>query len=457
MTAAGEPEIARRIFRHYYRMLLAGDRGKLSAAALHPLEEVADASELAGYADAGRAALDRTVLLKLNGGLGTSMGMTGAKALLPAKPGVSFLDVIVRQTLHLRRHLGVRLPLVLMNSFRTRDQSLAALVRHSDVAADVPVTFVQHKVPRIGKDDLAPVSWPAAPEHEWYPPGHGDVYPALLSSGLLERLLARGFDYLFASNADNLGALPDPALLGWVVAERIPFLMEVFDRTESDRKGGHVARLRNGRLVLREVAQCPDDEVAAFDDVRLHRYFNANNLWVDLRVLRAALERTGGLLGLPLIVNEKPVDPEDPSSPRVLQLETAMGAAISIFEEARVVRVARDRVVPVKTTNDLLVLWSDAYELLADGRVVSSPSRRVAAPPVVDLDPRFYRRVQDLELRFPHGPPSLVGCRRLVVRGDVRFGSNVVVEGDASIVHTGTTPRLVSDGARLGDVATPCE
>ncbi|MCI0636953.1 MAG: UTP--glucose-1-phosphate uridylyltransferase [Actinobacteria bacterium] len=453
MAAAGEPDVAYRIFRHYYGLLRAGETGKLSTRDIEAVEDAPDVSRLAPYADPGRRALERTVVVKLKGGIGTSMGMTEAKSLLPVKNGLSFLDVIVRQTLHLRRTLGVRLPLVLMNSFRTRRESLAVLARHPGIATDLPADFMQHKVPRIRKDDLAPVSWPRAPQHEWCPPGHGDIYPALLSSRFLEALLARGFEYLCASNADNLGALLDPALLGYVAVERIPFLMEVIDRTEADRKGGHVARLADGRFVLREIAQCPDDEIQAFQDVALHRYFNANNLWVNLRTLRAVLDRTAGVLGLPMIVNEKPVDPEDPTSTRVIQLETAMGAAVSVFEGARIIRVPRARVVPVKTTSDLLGLWSDAYEMTDDCRIVPSASRPDSAHLVVDLDDTFYRRVQDLDLRFPNGPPSLVGCRRLVVRGDVRFGRNVVVRGDASIDHRGAEPLVVPDGARLGTSA----
>src|SRR6185436_5602481 len=223
-----------------------------------------DATALASYRDAGKAALARAVVIKLNGGLGTSMGMTRAKSLLPVKSGLSFLDVIARQTLHLRRHFGIRLPLVLMNSFRTRQDSLAALAAYPDLGTDLPPDFIQHKVPRILKSDLTPVVWPQEPEHEWCPPGHGDLYAALLTSGLLDGLLARGFEYAFVSNSDNLGAVVDADLLGYVAAERLPFLMEVIERTAADRKGGHLARRSDGRLLLREIAQCPDDEREAF-------------------------------------------------------------------------------------------------------------------------------------------------------------------------------------------------
>jgi UTP--glucose-1-phosphate uridylyltransferase len=449
MTAAGEPDVAIRNFRHYYELLRGGQQGKVGEDEIRPVHDVTDVSALERHREAGRAALAKAVVLKLNGGLGTSMGMTKAKSLLTAKDGLSFLDIIVRQTLHLRRTFGVRLPLVLMNSFRTREDCRRVLAQYPDLVTDgVPIDFLQHKVPRIRKDDLTPVAWPQEPEHEWCPPGHGDIYPALVTSGLLDALLTRGFEYVFVSNSDNLGAVLDVDILGYMATENVPFLMEVIDRSEADRKGGHIARRHDGRLLLREGAQCPEESMDAFQDIERHRYFNANNLWLRLRSLKEVLERTEGVLGLPMIANEKPVDPADASSPKVIQLETAMGAALSVFDGAQVVRVPRARFVPVKTTGDLVVLWSDVYDLTDDYRMVPSPKRHDPAP-LVDLDPKYYRRVQDLELRFPHGAPSLVEAKRLKVRGDVRFGRGVVVRGDVDVEQAGTTPLLLQDGAEL--------
>src|SRR5262245_34475275 len=450
MRVAGLPEIAIATFAHYYVQLRAGEAGLVPGSDIATVEPPPTLADLMRHRTAGRAALARAVVIKLNGGLGTSMGMTQAKSLLPAKQGLSFLDTIVRQTLHLRRAHGVALPLILMNSFRTREDSRAVLARYPELAGPIPGDFLQHKVPRILAADLTPVSWPPEPEHEWCPPGHGDIYPALETSGMLAALLGAGFEFAFVSNADNLGAVLDLDVLGWMATERIPFVMEVSERTEADRKGGHLARrTRDGRLLLREVAQCPPDELDAFQDVRRWGYFNTNNLWVNLRTLATVFRERSGVLGLPMIRNEKPVDPEDPGSPRVIQLETAMGAAIAVFEGARAVQVPRARLVPVKTTSDLLALWSDVYELADDFRIVES-SRRGGKPLFVDLDPRHFRRVTDLEARFPDGAPSLLAARRLVVRGDVRFEGGVVVEGDVTLTHDGPGARVIARGTRLG-------
>ena len=450
MRAAGVPEVAIATFAHYYRQLEAGERGLLPESAIEPVESVPSAEELPSDDGAAAGALDATVVIKLNGGLGTSMGMTGAKSLLEVKDGLTFLDVIVRQTLELRRRQGVRLPLVLMNSFYTGDDSLEALRHHPEIESDVPADFVQNKEPKLGVDDLHPVQWPPDPELEWSPPGHGDLYTALVTSGMLATLLERGYRYAFVSNSDNLGAVLEPRILGWLAREEIPFLMEVAERTEADRKGGHLARRReDGQLVLRESAQTPDEDAEAFQDIRRHRYFNTNTLWLDLRALGDVLEERDNVLGLPMIVNRKTVDPADSSSPAVYQLETAMGAAISVFPGARALQVASERFAPVKTTNDLLGLRSDCYVLTEDAHVVVSPERRVG-PLFVDLDPAHYKLLADFDARFPSGPPSLVQCERLTVRGDVRFGAGVVCRGGVEVKGDGA----IEDGAVLEGVTT---
>jgi UTP--glucose-1-phosphate uridylyltransferase len=444
MRAEGSPDPVIRSFRHAYEQLVSGARGELSAAEIAPVEEVPRAEELLSLRDAGRDALARTAVLKLNGGLGTSMGMTRAKSLLPVKQGHTFLDVTARQILELRKRWAVEVPLLLMNSYRTRDDSLALLARYGDLSAGLVPDFLQHRVPRILAEGLAPVSWPADPSLEWCPPGHGDLYAALATSGALGALLERGFRTAFVSNADNLGAVLDLSILGWFVESGAPFAMEVKARTEADRKGGHLARLTDGRLALREIAQCPPEERASFEDVKLHRFFNTNNIWLDLPSLARALEERDGVLLLPMIRNEKTVDPADDGSPRVIQLETAMGAAISVFEGAQAILVPPLRFSPVKTTNDLLAVRSDAFRLTDDWRVVPTPE---GASLVIDLDPAYYRRIDDFEARFPDGPPSLRRCHRLTVRGDFRFGKDVVVEG--SVRLESEEPRAIPDGARL--------
>jgi UTP--glucose-1-phosphate uridylyltransferase len=442
MRAEGVGEAAITTFAHYYEQLREGASGMLPESEIEPVD---DPTALDDLPEADPALLDAAVVIKLNGGLGTSMGMTKAKSLIEAKDGMTFLDVIVGQVLALRSRFGARLPLVLMNSFATRDDSLAALERHPEVVADVPLDFLQNKVPKIAADDLQPVSWPPEPALEWAPPGHGDLYTALVTSGMLDDLREHGYRYAFVSNSDNLGAVLDPRILSWVAREEIPFVMEVAGRTEADRKGGHIARRRDDGLVLRETAQTPEEDLEKLQDVGRHRYVNTNNLWIDLEALRTTLEARDGVLGLPIIVNRKTVDPSDSSSPAVVQLETAMGAAVGVFEGARALHVPRRRFAPVKTTNDLLALRSDAYVLRDDSRVELSPERE--DPPVIDLDADYYKLIGGFEERFPAGAPSLVACERLTVTGDVTFGRGVVVRGSVTVEG----PAKIADSAVLAD------
>jgi UTP--glucose-1-phosphate uridylyltransferase len=436
MHAEGLPDAFLANFEHYYRQLESGETGMLPEADIEPVDSVEDAAGLPRDHD---APLDRAVVIKLNGGLGTSMGMTGPKSLLEVKEGLTFLDVVARQVRHKRERHGVDLPLVLMNSFATRGPSMEALERYGDLATD----FVQHKEPKVLVDDLMPVQWPANPALEWCPPGHGDLYTALETSGTLQRLLDSGHRYAFVSNVDNLGAVLDPAILAWFAESGAPFAMEVADRSEADRKGGHIARrAEDGGLVLRETAQTPDEDADAFQDVTRHRYFNTNNLWVDLEALARVLSDRGHVLGLPMIVNRKTVDPTDGSSPAVYQLETAMGSAIGVFDGAQAIRVPRARLSPVKTTSDLLALRSDAYVLDEESRVVLAPERD-GRPPIVSLDDHF-KLVGDMERRF-HGVPSLVECDRLTVKGDVVFDPGVVVRGTVEVEG----PRHVASGEVL--------
>ncbi|MDQ3742581.1 MAG: UTP--glucose-1-phosphate uridylyltransferase, partial [Actinomycetota bacterium] len=241
-----------------------------------------------------------------------------------------------------------------------------------------------------------------------------------------------------------LGATLDPRILGWIAREEVPFLMEVARRTEQDRKGGHLARRRSsGGLVLRESAQTAEEDVPAFQDIERHRFFNTNTLWVDLRALRATLDAHGGVLPLPMIVNRKTVDPTDKSSPAVIQLESAMAAAIDVFEGARALSVPKSRFAPVKTTDDLLLVRSDAYALRADALLELVP----ATPPLVELDSDYFKLIDDFDARFAGGPPSLVEARRLKVVGDVSFGSGVVVRGSVTVEG----PRRVEDGEVLAE------
>ncbi len=444
MEAAGLGAAAIRAFLYQYAKLEKNEAGLIPEKSISPLGPVPSIEDETVSGDRSNVA-SQTVVLKLNGGLGTGMGLEKAKSLLKVREDLTFLDVIARQFLQLRSAVAPQLRLVLMNSFSTSSDTAAALSGYPELGDPRQLELMQNKVPKIDVNSLLPADWPQNPSLEWCPPGHGDIYPSLLGSGLLECLLNDGKKFLFVSNSDNLGATLDLRLLDFFANSGAPFLMEVTARSAADRKGGHLAcRNADKRLLLRESVQCPEEDMAAFQNIERHRYFNTNNLWIRLDSLRAELDRGDGLLPLPLIRNEKTIDPRDSSTPKVFQLETAMGAAIECFDGARAIEVQRNRFSPVKTTADLLAVRSDAYELDAEFRLVLR-SERNGLPPVVKLSDH-YKLVDQFEPLVAGGVPSLMRCNSLTIEGKMEFEPGVEIVGDVKFVARDEDAKRVRSG-----------
>ncbi|WP_422114750.1 UTP--glucose-1-phosphate uridylyltransferase [Brachybacterium sp. UNK5269] len=445
MADAGVAQTAIDVFTHYYGQLEEGVTGTIPEDTIEPYLDPPKLEDVRIDVGHAKQVFDQLAVINLNGGLGTSMGLDQAKSLLPVRDGKSFLDIIVEQVLAARRGTGSRLPLIFMNSFRTRADTLAALEKYPDLrVGDLPLDFLQNKEPKLRADDLTPVTWPADPDLEWCPPGHGDIYTALQTSGLLEQLLAAGFKYASVSNSDNLGTVPSPVIAAWFASTGAPYAAELCRRTPADRKGGHLAvRKSDGRLILRDTAQTPPEEMDFFTDEHRHPFFHTNNLWFDLEQMAAVLKERDGIMGLPLIRNEKTVDPADKTSPPVYQIESAMGAAIEVFDGATALVVGRDRFLPVKSTSDLLLVRSDVYDLDERAALV----QQVDPAPAVSLDADSYKLIQDFEPRFPHGVPSLKEAGSLDVQGSWTFGADVTVVGQAVL---GAEGGEVPEGARVG-------
>ena len=396
-------------------------------------------------------AFSRTAFLKLNGGLGTSMGLDCAKSLLPVRrhkaKQMRFIDIILGQVVTARTRLGVELPLTLMNSFRTSEDTMRVLARTRKFRQEgVPTEIIQHMEPKIDMATGLPVSFPENPDLEWCPPGHGDLFSTIWESGLLDRLEERGFKYLFISNSDNLGARPSRTLAQHFEDTGAPFMVEVATRTYADRKGGHIVRDKaTGRLMLREMSQVGPEDKAAAQDINKHPYFNTNSIWVRVDALKAKLSEYDGVLPLPVIRNVKTVDPTDETTTKVVQLETAMGAAIGLFEGAICVQVDRMRFLPVKTTDDLFIMRSDRFHLtdsyeMEDGNYIF---------PNVNLDPRYYKNIHDFDERFPYNVPSLAAAASVTINGDWTFGRDVIMFGEAKLEDEGDA-RYVPNGEYVG-------
>eukprot|EP00928_Gymnodinium_smaydae_P020923 TRINITY_DN180_c0_g1_i3.p1 TRINITY_DN180_c0_g1~~TRINITY_DN180_c0_g1_i3.p1 ORF type:complete len:920 (+),score=241.01 TRINITY_DN180_c0_g1_i3:63-2822(+) len=444
MKAEGLNDAAIAAFKYNFSVLVSGTSTMIPESAIGPVADLPDLEHLSVTPEP--SLLKSTVVLKLNGGLGTGMGLDKAKSLLPVTGSNTFLDLIAKQVGSMRADFETDLAFMLMNSFSTSADTLSFLSKYPDLASgDLGLEFVQNKAPKVTESDFSPADWPKDRGHEWCPPGHGDLYPAMLGSGTLDKLLSKGFKYMFVSNSDNLGATMDLKILTYFATSGAPFMMEVAQRTDADKKGGHLAKdLATGGLTLRESAQCPDEDEKAFQDVSKYTYFNTNNLWVDLVALKATFDKHGGSIPLPVMKNGKTVDPRDKKSTKVVQLETAMGAAISCFEGAIALKIPRSRFAPVKTTNDLLALRSDAYTLTPDNRIELAPSRN-GVPPNIKLD-GMYKFVDAMDTLTPNGTPSLINCDKLVIEGPVEFAAGVVIKGNVTIKNGTEERKVVSAG-----------
>jgi len=436
MVLEGLDEYIIKIFSYYYEQLCNGEKGKLSKTNITSPNEnrIINYTELS---DSETHILKKLAVIKLNGGLGTSMGLSKAKSLLPVKDKNTFLDIIVKQTLKMRDDLNINLPLLFMNSFSTSEDTINFLAKYPELEKkNIPLEFIQNKFPKVKQVDKLPLENPNN-NLNWNPPGHGDIYGTLYMTGILDKLIEMGFDYVFVSNSDNLGAVVDPKILSKMVSENIDFLMEVCTRTENDKKGGHLAQSllqasdkqqvvnNKEKLLLREIAQCPEEEIDEFQNIEKYKYFNTNNLWVNLSSLKKLIEKHNYILPLPLILNSKIVD-----NIPVYQIETAMGSAISLFDNAAACVVPRNRFLPVKKNQDLLLLWSDIYYLNDSYILTKKPN---AKETILDLDESYYGKIQQLEEACNNGVPSLFHCNNLKIRGNIKFGPQVIFKGCVNI------------------------
>uniref|UniRef100_A0A4W3GJK1 UTP--glucose-1-phosphate uridylyltransferase n=1 Tax=Callorhinchus milii TaxID=7868 RepID=A0A4W3GJK1_CALMI len=344
--------------------------------------------------------LKKLVVVKLNGGLGTSMGCKGPKSLIGVRNENTFLDLTVLQIEHLNKTYDTDVPLVLMNSFNTAEDTKKILQKYSNCRVKIHI-FNQSRYPRINKESLLPVATNASGTGEnaeaWYPP-------------------------------DNLGATVDLHILHHLLdppnGKPCEFVMEVTDKTRADVKGGTLTQY-DGKLRLLEIAQVPKAHVDEFKSVSKFKIFNTNNLWISLAAIKRLQEHNE--IDMEIIVNPKTLD----DGLNVIQLETAVGAAIKAFDNALGVNVPRSRFLPVKTTSDLLLVMSNLYSLDA-GSLMMSKKREFRTVPLVKLG-RSFTKVQDYLSRFEN-IPDMLELDHLTVSGDVTFGKNVALKGTVIII-----------------------
>ncbi|KAG7293032.1 putative UTP--glucose-1-phosphate uridylyltransferase [Staphylotrichum longicolle] len=417
------------LFRRYLNDKAKGNEVSWERIAPPAEGQVVDYEDLANSESVNF--LNKLAVLKLNGGLGTSMGCVGPKSVIEVRDGMSFLDMSVRQVEYLNRTYGSNVPIILMNSFNTDEDTAAIIKKYEGHNVDV-LTFNQSRYPRIYKDSLLPVpkSFDSA-VHDWYPPGHGDVFESLYNSGILDKLLERGIEIIFLSNADNLGAVVDLRILQHMVESEAEYIMELTNKTKADVKGGTIIDYE-GSVRLLEIAQVPKEHVNEFKSIKKFKYFNTNNIWMNLKAIKRVVENDE--LEMEIIPNGKtiPGDKKGESDISILQLETAVGAAIKHFRNAHGVNVPRRRFLPVKTCSDLMLVKSDLYTV-KHGQLQMSSSRFGDAP-LIKLGGDF-KKVSDFQKRIP-SIPKIIELDHLTITGAVNLGRGVTLKGTVIIVAT---------------------
>ncbi|XP_059095625.1 UTP--glucose-1-phosphate uridylyltransferase-like isoform X2 [Tigriopus californicus] len=371
--------------------------------------------------------LQKLVVVKLNGGLGTSMGCKGPKSVIPVRNDLTFLDLTVQQIENLNKTYDADVPLVLMNSFNTDEETHKIIQKYSGFRVRI-MTFNQSRYPRINKESLMPVARDIRTENDieaWYPPGHGDFYQSFYNSHLLTELVSQGREFAFMSNIDNMGATVDLSILNLCLKENHEFIMEVTDKTRADVKGGTLIQYE-GKLRLLEVAQVAKDHLEDFKSVKKFNVFNTNNLWMSLPAITRVIEEK--MLDMEVIVNPKVLE----GGVNVLQLETAVGAAMKCFDNGMGINVPRSRFLPVKKSSDLLLIMSNLYSL-RNGSLVMSPERMFQTTPLIKLGDAHFKKVGDFLNRFA-SCPDIIELDHLTVSGNVNFGKNVALRGTVIII-----------------------
>lgn len=373
--------------------------------------------------------LSKLVVIKLNGGLGTSMGLEKAKSLIPIKGEFSFLAVMAKQIEYIRSKYQIDVPLLLMDSYNTQKDAQEELKKYG-FTQSLRSSFLQHKVPRLAAKTFLPIQT-KSPKDEWCPPGHGDIYFTMVEEGILDDLLQKGYEIAFLSNGDNLGATVDPHIVSFMLKEGIHFAMEMTPKTLADKKGGAIYRKtidgKFQKFELLETAQVPKENEHEFSGLGKFRTFSTNNLWINLRALKERFSK--GDFSLSLIVNPKQVEGQD-----VLQLETAMGSAVGNFSKFKGIIIPRDRFAPVKKTEDYLIRRSDAYVLNEDFSLTMAKERKTKGfdEVLVNLDERFYKKISQFDDLIPVCP-SLLECESLDVIGEIEFDIFVSIKGKVTI------------------------
>ncbi|XP_044466910.1 UTP--glucose-1-phosphate uridylyltransferase-like isoform X2 [Mangifera indica] len=364
--------------------------------------------------------LDKLVVVKFNGVVGTNMGFTGPKSAIEFHNNLTFMDLMVNQIESLNSKFGCNVPLVLMDTTETHGDTQKVVEKYSASKIDIHSFRQKALEGQSGKDKL-------------HPSDHGAVFLSLMKSGTLDVLLSQGKEYALVVHADNVAAVVDPKILNHLIQNEIEYCMEVTPTTSIDLKNS-IINSRQGKFQLMNITQNP----AKHSDGRF-KFIDTRNLWVNLKAIKRLVDTDA------LKMESLSASKEEYSDQIKLQ-DTAADSAIRFFDRTSGINVPPSRFLPLNSTSDLLLLKSDLYSSM-DGVLVRNNARNNPSNPSIELGPEF-KEVSDFLSRFK-SIPSIIDLDSLKVTGDVWFGAGITLKGRVNIVAKPGMKLEIPDGAVL--------
>ncbi|XVF56735.1 hypothetical protein PTKIN_Ptkin06aG0144200 [Pterospermum kingtungense] len=351
--------------------------------------------------------LDKLVVVKFNGASGKNMGFSGPKSLIEVKNGSTSLDLIVNQIQSLNSKYGSNVPLLLMNSRRTHNDSLKVLDKYSSSMVEIH-PFSQ------GEQTQQELSANEEGEDEWYSSDHGAQFLSLLNSGTLDLLLSQGKEYALVINPDNVAAVVDPKILNHLTQNSIEYCMEVTPTTSTGLMNFMASSLQ-GKFKLEDFTSNPTQSL-----VKKFKFIDTRNMWIDLKAIKRLIDNNA------------------------LKLDEL--STLKLFEKSIGITIPQSRFLPLNSTSDLLLLQSDLYTF-AEGALVHNELRTSPTNPSISLGAEF-EKISDFKSRFK-SIPSIVRLDSLEVTGDVWFGADIALKGRVVIAAEPGVTLRIPDGVVL--------
>ncbi|CAN1226243.1 UTP--glucose-1-phosphate uridylyltransferase [Linum grandiflorum] len=284
--------------------------------------------------------LDKLVVVKLNSTLGTAVGFNGPKSMIDVRDGVTSLDLLVNQIQNLNQKYGSDIPLVLINSARTHDDTSKVLEQYSTSNIDIlPVQQGQ----QLGESPDVLEN-----ENKLYASDQAAALRSLIDSGALDVLLAKGKEYVLVVSPDNSAVAVDAKILNHLITNKIVLCME-----------------------LGEIAEDPSAH-----SMEKFKFISTKTLWLSLNAIKRLA---------------------DTNSLKVDNVSTS-----ELFDKAVGINVPQSRFLQLNTTSDLLLVKSDLYAVI-DGSLARNPFRSSPLDPSIQLGPEF-EKIDHFESRFQSIP-----------------------------------------------------